>query len=219
MPSPAQKHFQRVTASTAQLADVNSPARNAYELMLAKLHTDRARLRDIQSIERKILVKAEMLPDYEAWVDGVLASESGTQDDVVMSVLVWHIDVGQYARALDIAAHALAHGLTLPDQYDRTVATLIVDEISDAALACQRDGNAFDAAVLLRTLEMTESRDMPDQARAKLHKAIGNAMRTESPSDALSHYRRALELHDGSGVKRDIASLESELKKAGGSSS
>lgn len=218
MPSPAQRHYQRAIAATAPAgragAAGQSAERNAYELMLAKLHTDRARLRDIQSIERKIEVKAELLPEYDAWVDGALSAGTGAQDDVLMTVLVWYIDVGQFGRALDVAEHALAHGMTLPDQYDRDIPTLLVDEIADSALARQRDGEAFDAQVLVRLHTMTEGRDMPDPARAKLHKALGNALRTEEPQEALGHYRRALELHEHAGVKRDISALEAELKKA-----
>lgn len=221
MVSPAQRHYQRVMAGKAS---ANKPStsvgtaaagRTAYELMLAKLHTDRARLRDIQSVERKVEVKRELLPEYDAWVTGTLEGGRGGQDDVVMTLLVWYIDVGECSRALDVADYALRFNLSLPDQYDRTLATVLADEIGDAALVAQRSNTEFPADVLLRTLAMTANEDMPDPARAKLHKAAGVALRTSEPEQALTHLRRALELHEGAGVKRVIADIESELKKAG----
>lgn len=220
MPSPAQRHFLRVSAgaaSAAATAGGTLAGSSAYELMLAKLHADRARLKEVQSIERKIIVKRELLPEYEGWVTGALESGRGAQDDVLVTVFVWYIDTGDYSRALDIAAYAMQHGLTLPDQYDRDIATLLADEIGDAALAAQRAGDfaAVPVDVLARTLDMTAPRDMPDPARAKLHKAFGLASREQSPMTALVHLKRALELHEGSGVKRDIAALEAALKKAG----
>jgi len=217
MASPAQRHYERVMAGKASAAapGADQAARTAYELMLAKLHTDRARLRDVQSIERKVAVKRELLPEYDAWVTGALATGTGGQDDVLMTLLVWYIDVGEYSRALDIAQYALRHNLAMPDQYDRTLPTVLADEIGDAALAAQRDKGEFSADVLLRTLDMTAQADMPDPARAKIHKAAGVALRTVDPAQALTHLRRALELHEGAGVKRDIAALETELKKAG----
>jgi len=217
MGSPAQRHYERVMAGKVSAATpgADHAARTAYELMLAKLHTDRARLRDIQSVERKVAVKRELLPEYDAWVTGALSTGTGGQDDVLMTLLVWYIDVGAYVRALDVAEYALRHSLNMPDQYDRTLATVLADEIGDAALATQRDKGVFPVDVLLRTLGMTAQADMPDPARAKLHKATGVALRASDPEQALTHLRRALELHEGAGVKRDIAALETELKKAG----
>ena len=73
---------------------------------------------------------------------------------------------------------------------------------------------------------------MPDQVRAKLHKAMGlHLVRTATAADdnpetvpagaakaaraaALDHLRRALALNDKCGVKKDIERLERELKKA-----
>jgi tetratricopeptide (TPR) repeat protein len=194
----------------------DQPQGNAYELMLAKLHTDRQRLKDVQSIERKIEVKRELLPDYEAWVTGVLESGRGGQDDVLTSVLVWYIDVGDYERGLDVAQYVIDHGLTLPDQYNRDVPTMLADEIGDAALSALRLENGhFETAVIERALSMLAERDMPDQAKAKLYKAAGLCLRQADPERALANLRRALDLDERSGVKREITSIETELKKAG----
>lgn len=218
MTSPAKRHFQRVSA--ALVAAAGEPGQSlagasGYELMLAKLATDRRRLKSVQSIERKKAVKAEVLPEYADYVAGALEGGRGAQDDVLTTVMVWRVDVGDYAGALAIAVYALQHNLTLPDQYDRTLATVIAEEFAEAALVSLKAEEKFDADQLHQVATLTEKHDMPDQARAKLYKAIGYAVQAD-PGAALPYLRRALALHDRVGVKNDIDRLEKAVKAAGG---
>jgi len=62
--------------------------------------------------------------------------------------------------------------------------------------------------------KLTESEDMPDEVRAKLHKAIGYALNETDKPAALEHLIRALNLHEKVGVKKDIEVLEREIKNA-----
>lgn len=218
MSSPAQRRFETVTAAmaAAQSDPGESLAGNtAYELMLAKLDADRRRLKDIQSIERKIEVKREILPEYENWINGVLDAGRGGQDDVLVTVMVWHLDVGSFDEALRIGHYVLQHDLVLPDQYQRNVATVLVDEVADTALAQQKAGKPFPLQVLLEIERLTASHDMHDEARAKLHKALGAALydRGDLP-EARRHYTRAVELNDKIGVKRLLTEIDAALAKA-----
>ena len=61
---------------------------------------------------------------------------------------------------------------------------------------------------------ITQDKDMPDEVRAKLYKAMGRTYINEDKKLALSHLRRALELNDKAGVKKDIETLEREIRKA-----
>ena len=93
--SPALRHKARALAAKAA---ANAPeghltAGSAYELMLYKLAEDRRRLKQIQSVKQKIALKAEILPEYQDWIDGVLSAGKGAQDDVLTTLLVWCIDV------------------------------------------------------------------------------------------------------------------------------
>ena len=220
MRSPAQRHYERVSAelAAASAAPGESLAgASAYELMLAKLATDRRRLKAIQSIERKIDVKrAELLPEYADYVAGALRGGRGAQDDVLTTVMIWRVDAGDFAGALDIARYALAHRMTLPDQYDRPLATAIAEEFAQAALAAFKLGDMFDAGQLAEVMTLTGSTDMHDQVRAKLHKALGKALQQSDKAAALDHLRRALQLDERAGVKQDIARLETELGNAAG---
>ena len=175
MTTPAARRYQTVVAAQAAAATgAGEPvAGSQYELMLAKLYNDRRRLKDIQSIERKTEVKREILPEYATWVDGVLSTGKGGQDDVLVTVMIWSVDAGDYEQAIRIGRYVLEHDLTLPDQFERTPATVLVDEIADTALAAQKDNKSFPMQILLELQAITADFDMPDQARSKLHKAIG----------------------------------------------
>lgn len=214
--SPAKNHFQRTHAEQRQGSD--APVRadaNAYELMLAKLTEDRRRLHDLQSIERRAEVKREILPDYAAWVDGAIEGDHGVQDDVLMTVMVWRIDSGDLAGALQIARYAIKHKLAMPDQYKRSAGCLIAEEFADQAMRLD-DISPDVTEQLLAADELTAAEDMPDQVRAKLLKAIGYGMAQAGLLQrALDALRRAIGLHDKVGVKKDIERLEREIKNSG----
>jgi len=237
MTSPARRHQARIRA--AQAAASAAPGQtlagaSQYELMLAKLATDKRRLKSIQSVARKIDVKREVLPEYDAYVSGALEGGRGAQDDVLMTVMIWRVDAGDFAGALDIARYAMRHRLTLPDQYERSTGAAIAEEFADAALSAFKNGATFDGDQLIEIDELTAEVDMHDQIRAKLHKAIALAYAPAAALEgeavkgaeharatlALEHLRRALQLDERTGVKTNIVRLEKALgiadgKKAG----
>jgi len=191
-----------------------------YERHLAKLQQDHLRLKNVQSEKAKGLLKAQLLPTYTPYIDGVLSAGQGAQDDVITTLMIWTLDAANYARALDMAEYILAHGMKLPDRFSRTPGTMVAEEIANAALAALKVDEKFDVEILLRTLTLTATHDMPDQVRAKLHLAIGRAVRAsneETNSAALElakeHLATAIKLHDGCGGKKDLEKTESLLKK------
>jgi hypothetical protein len=210
MKTPASRRRDFVRAkNSAPDASILSPGATAYELMLAKLDSDKRRLKQIQSVERKIAVKRETLPDYDAWVSGVLAGDKGGQDDVVATVMVWKIDTGDYVGALKIAEYVFRHTLALPDNYKRTAGCLVAEEIADAFLK----GSEPSLDILLRTRDIAANEDKPDEVAAKLEKAIGLAQEAVGDLEgALSSLQRALELHAKVGVKKDIERVARALK-------
>ncbi len=221
--SICKQHFQRVAAAeaSAKAAGDGQPGMtgNAYELMLAQLDADRRRLKAIQSVERKIEVKREILPTYDDYIAGVLDAGRGVQDDVLMTVLVWRIDVGDLRGAIAIARHALEHKLTLPDQYKRTLGCLLVEEFADGALRAIKVGEAVDTGALGVVADLTADEDMPDEVRAKLYKAIGLALEAADPAQAQEYLTQALAKHEGVGVKKDLERIARTLKNSAGSES
>jgi Phage small terminase subunit len=225
----AREHRQRTLArqaaeaavdftSTVAEAGASGGAPAAARLMLMKLVEDRRRLKEIQSIERKAEAKRQMLPDYEAWVDGLLTSADslpmGERNDVLTCVMMWHIDGGEIARALDIAGPVLHAKIPLPSWYDRTPATAIAEDIAEAAFAAIRAKQPFDYDLIERAMALTADEDMPDQVRAKLSKSHAQLIaRLAALKTARFSAQRALDLDKNSGVKKLIESLDRDLKK------
>ncbi|EPJ2580393.1 phage terminase small subunit [Escherichia coli] len=177
--SPARQHRLRVQAEQAAREGGSVRHASGYDLMLLQLAEDRRRLKGVQSTVKKAEIKVELLPKYAAWAEGVLAAGGAQQDDVLMYVMLWRIDAGDYAGALEIGRHALRHGWVMP-LGNRNVQTVLAEEMADAAQSAMLAAIGFDADLLLQTLELTDGLDMPDQSRARLHKAIGAARREKS---------------------------------------
>lgn len=231
MTTPAKRHKLRVLAElAAKAAGPGDEVRgSAYELMLAQLAEHKRTLKTIQSTERKIEAKRKMLPDFDDYVSGALEGGQGGHDMVLTTVLVWHLDAGNWARGLEIAAYALAQGLVLPDQYNRTLPTLLIDETATAAAKGQLVGDEA-LRVLAEVDQLTAAHDAPDQARAKLYKAIGYALIGKTPTNepdfttldetkarlAMEKLQRAHELFAQVGVKKDMERLERRIKAATG---
>jgi|TARA_A100001518_G_scaffold810_1_gene632 hypothetical protein len=230
MTSPARKHYQRATAAQAAGAADPRAAQGGeqYELHAAALWEARRTLKGIKSIEAKVAKKRELLPEFEAYVAGVLEGGKGAQDDVLMTVMLWRLDVGDLEGGIEVAEYALRHGLDTPDRFERDTASIVAEQVAEEALARLetpyedsergRTAAANDAADLVMHLSraeaLTRDADMHDQIRAKLHKALGYAYRGSlSLEESLEHLRRALQLNDRAGVKKDIEKLERELKQ------
>lgn len=231
MQSPARKHFARVSA--AQAAGNADPNRlqngEQYELHAAALWEARRTLKGIKSTEAKVRKKTELLPEFESYVAGVLESGNGAQDDVLVTVMLWRLDVGDLAGALAIAEYALRHGLDTPDRFERDTPSIVAEQLAEEAMrqlekphddtdegrTAVANAAAELAMHLARAEALTQDADMHDPIRAKLHKALGYAERARGGHavEALQHLQRALELNDRAGVKKDIEKLERELKQ------
>ncbi|MFP1860007.1 phage terminase small subunit [Lonsdalea quercina] len=209
--SPARQHRLRIQAEQAARQGGSVGHATGYDLMLLQLAEDRRRLKGVQSTVKKAELKVELLPKYAAWAEGVLTAGGTQQDDVLMFVMLWRIDAGDYAGALAIGRHALRHGWVMPIG-NRNVQTVLVEEIADAAQHALVASASFDADLLLQTLDLTDGLDMPDQSRARIHKALGGVLSDSQPAAALNHLTHALQLDPRCGVKKDKQQLERKLR-------
>ncbi|MDU6380737.1 MAG: phage terminase small subunit [Klebsiella pneumoniae] len=222
MLTPAQRHFQRVMAERHGNTDEQSDtARTAHEQIMHRLRMDQSALKRVQSDQAKAAMKRQLLPHYEGWIEGTLDGNSGRQDEVIVTLMVWAIDAGDYALAARIGRYVVTHGLLMPDRFNRTAATVLVDEICDPILVQVKADDATDVtpylAVLDEVADFTSGSDMPDVVRAKLCKARAFALRngtTEEQTTALELLRQALTLDAGAGVKKEIDRLARVVKKA-----
>lgn len=222
MLTPAQRHFQKVMAERRGQADEESDIqRTAHEQILHRLRMDLSRLSGVQSEETKAEMKKSMLPEYEGWIEGTLDGDSGRQDEVITRLMVWAIDCRDYALALRLGRYVVRHGLTLPDNFNRTAATFLTEEMSKPVLtlaAADADADlSASTAVLDEVAEIVADSDMPDVVRAKLCKARALARRgatdITAKAEALELFREALTRNPNAGVKKEIATLARDVKK------
>ncbi|KVI80779.1 MULTISPECIES: phage terminase small subunit [Enterobacter cloacae complex] len=222
MLTPAQRHFQRVMAERRGQADEESDIqRTAHEQILHRLRMDLSRLSGVQSEETKAEMKKSMLPEYDGWIEGTLDGDSGRQDEVITRLMVWAIDCRDYALVLRLGRYVVRHGLTLPDNFNRTAATFLTEEMSKPVLtlaAADADADlSASTAVLDEVAYIVADSDMPDVVRAKLCKARALARRgatdITTKAEALALFREALTRNPNAGVKKEIATLAREVKK------
>jgi hypothetical protein len=188
-----------------------------------RLRMDQSALKRVQSDQAKAAMKRQLLPHYEGWIEGTLDGDSGRQDEVIVTLMVWAIDAGDYALAARIGRYVVTHGLLMPDRFNRTAATVLVDEICDPILVQVKADDTTDVtpylAVLDEVADFTAGSDMPDVVRAKLCKARAFALRngtTEEQTTALALLRQALTLDAGAGVKKRSTGWRGEKSRSGG---
>ena len=225
MLSPAQRNQLRKRAAlqAAEAAPERSMAgATAYEQQLMQLNQDRLRLKQVQSEQGKAELKRLLIPAYAPYIEGVLSAGNGAQDDVLTTLMVWSIDAGDFVSALHIGAYVLKHNLKMPDRFARTTGCLLAEEVANAALKQQKAGEPFDRFVLTLAADITAAHDMPDQARAKLHLALGKAYLAELDEAAIdadkleqarANLARAIDLHSNCGGKKDLERVDRLLKK------
>lgn len=213
--SPARAHFLRKTAESESATQnrENLEGLKGYDLVLAQLQAHKRQLKQIQSIERKIEFKRNNFEQYRPWIDGTLAKGSGVQDTVISTMLIWAIDIGDYRTALEIAQYVLMHDLAMPEQFERTPATALVEELAEAAKKARDQKQPFEAEILKQANELTADSDMPDPVRAKLLRELGELIQEIEPQTALEHYNRAIQLDSQCGAKGLRDKLEKQLTK------
>lgn len=209
--SLAKKHKQSVIAQSEVAKPTSEGFGSNYDMLNLKLVEDRRTLHSIQSILGKIAKKSELLPHYDDWINATLSTGTGKSDPLLTTLMLWHIDVGNFERGLDIADYALKHRLTMPDNHQRTLATVVAEEVADTAKRLMQAEQPFDVGQVLRASTMTADQDVPDQVRAKLAKIIGELTEEADPATALASYKIALQHDAKSGVKGSIKRLEKQL--------
>jgi hypothetical protein len=115
----------------------------------------------------------------------------------------------------------------MPDRFERTTGCLVAEEVATVALKALKVGEPFELAILQRTAELTDAEDMPDQARAKLFLAMGRVtlegITDERPGQpgqvqaGIALLKKAIDLHDACGGKKDLERAERLLNKLAGS--
>lgn len=216
MASPARLHKQREEARIAseRAAERQETIQGSeHELALAQLAQHKRQLQGIQSLEARQAKKAELMQEWHGYIDGVLAADAGVPDPVISQMMPWAFDVGDIDRALAVGDYLLRHKLPAPEQFTRDLPSLYAEMAAESWLSTPTGTiPAISAEQLGEVLDATADHDMVDEIRAKLHRALGEALHDEGNlEEAVTHLRRAVELNPKVGCKPLLAQLEKEL--------
>ena len=178
MLSPARRHrLQALAAKEAAKADEFGgvrPDASVYQLQLTELKNDIHVLRSIQSQEKRAEAKKELIPKHMPYVLGIVHSGAKVeQDEVITTIMLWCFDCGLFNQGLSLAEYALEQNLKMPDSFSRSTASIVAEEIGNAAHKAYQDGQVFKLDILEKATQLTADYDMHDQIRAKLYLGIG----------------------------------------------
>lgn len=239
----AREHFQKHCAKAAaeQAAEFGAMQdMTAFELQMVQLNNDRQRLKQIASTAAKVVLKKALLPNHLPYVEGIIEADKSIQDEVFMTMLVWCIDVGDYAKALQLTEFALRHNMIMPDSFKRNTATYVVETIAEAFLKQLKTNADVEVSVLWKLESIlenfsNETLNMPDQVSAKLNVAAGKAElkyikaeidRNQGQIDAFTpewvlhhsqhakmRFEQALLLDEKCGCRADLKAIEKILEQ------
>ncbi|MDU7561396.1 MAG: phage terminase small subunit [Acinetobacter baumannii] len=220
MLSPARRHRLKALAAKdaakaeTEFGGVRQDA-SVYQLQLTELKNDQIVLRGIASEIERAKAKAEVIPKHMPYVNGVITSDAQIEsDDVVTTIMLWCLDVGEYTEGLRIAEYALKHNLKMPDAFSRSTAAIVAEEIGNAARIKFKAGETFDLAILEQANNLTATFDIHDEIRAKLYLAIGRSfMQLERFEPAVTFLKMAITRNENCGGKTELQKAEKLLKK------
>lgn len=225
MLSPAASH--RMKTSMARVASVPEPAMPAKAdsqplpaieprhepVFVGQFNADFNQMAHIKSRVRRVDAKRHALERYQPWLTGFMQRNGweGRESNMFVWLMLWHIDVGDWRRGLELARFALAAGMASPKDFSRTLAETVCEEIAGGILkaGCFTDN----ADVLEGLAELLAGHDMADQISAKLYKARALACIPFDTDKARQHLLKALELDSGAGVKRILKTLDGNQRQ------
>ena len=169
-------------------------------------------LKETKSTQEKIAKKKEWLPEYLGYIDGCLAVSPSAQNTTLVTLMIWAVDAGEYELAVRIAEYAILNDMVMPEGHARGIAEFVteqcaIDFCDDTDLAIAH------AELIKKIIELGVGEQMVDQARAKIFRALGDALKDAQPIEAQNAYKNALRLDSKVGCKKDLTALEKLLTK------
>ena len=216
--TPAQRHRIACEAISAG-AQQNPETLTAYQHMQKQLAEDKALLKNLAGIQDKVVYKAQALPRYQEWVQGVMeAGEAAEYDTVTPAVLIWTIDCGLLDDAMPLARFCIARNMQPADGYQRNLPTVVLEEgaaqLEQGAAASEETLHQLVAWATEKDAGGLHAHNIPDPVRAKLLKAAAERVQESDPAAALAMLEQALAYHDKAGVKKQIDTLKKSLDAA-----
>ena len=169
-------------------------------------------LKDTKSTQEKIAKKKEWLPEYFGYIDGCLAVSPSAQNTTLVTLMIWAVDAGEYELAVRIAEYAILNEMVMPEGHARGIAEFVTEQ-SAIDFCDDTDLAIAHAELIKKIIELGVGEQMVDQARAKIFRALGDALKDAQPIEAQNAYKNALRLDSKVGCKKDLTALEKLLTK------
>ena len=169
-------------------------------------------LKETKSTQEKIAKKKEWLPEYVGYIDGCLAVSPSAQNTTLVTLMIWAVDAGEYELAVRIAEYAILNDMVMPEGHARGIAEFVTEQ-SAIDFCDDTDLAIAHAELIKKIIELGVGEQMVDQARAKIFRALGDALKDAQPIEAQNAYKNALRLDSKVGCKKDLTALEKLLTK------
>ncbi|NIE97430.1 hypothetical protein F3J02_13235 [Acinetobacter sp. Tr-809] len=169
-------------------------------------------LSGMKSIQERIAKKAEWLPEYAGFIDGCLAVSPAPQNTTLVHLMIWACDVNDFELAVKIAEYVVLNDMVMPEGYSRSTAEFITEQCAEVFIDDEVQAIA-NASLIERIIGLGDGEPMVDEVRAKIYRALGDALSQAQPNEAVSAYKNALRYNPKAGCKKDLEQLEKRLRQ------
>lgn len=210
MLSPAAAHKKQVSHGAASRPV--QPEKGGDAATILAFEADLNRMSHIRSRQRRNQFKRDLIPTYQPWINEQMQSESvsAKRQRMFVWLLLWRVDAGDWMGALDMLPFAFAHGMQAPQDFSRTLAEAVTEQIIDGVVNQKQE--AEQVGLLNDLQRMIAGKDITDEISAKLHKCLGVAYLVSEPQKALGLFEQAIKLNPRAGVRRLIDKLNKPAK-------
>jgi len=170
-------------------------------------------LKDMKSIQDRHAKKAEWLPEYLGYIDGCLAVSPAPQNTTLVHLMIWACDVNDFELAVRIAEYVVLNDMVMPEGYTRSTAEFVTEQCAEVFID-DTDLAIANASLIERIINLGDGEQMVDEVRAKIYRALGDALNQAQPMEAVSAYKNALRYNPKkAGCKKDLEQLEKRLRQ------
>ncbi|MFK3970191.1 phage terminase small subunit [Pseudomonas sp. NPDC087358] len=198
-------------------AALSSPAngRKHLKLMEDALAVDLERIAAIKPHElRQQLKRDELLPKYQEYVQRYRDSGLSFPNSVLVYVLIWLFDTGEFDKGLELADFAMSQGQPLPERFNRDIPTFVADEVITWAEAEYKAGRSPEPYVSSLLPRVDGEWKLYERIPARYHKVLGiMAMDAKDWRTAIARFERAEALYSSIGVDGRLKTSRKELGK------
>lgn len=169
-------------------------------------------LKEMKSIQERIAKKAEWLPEYLGYIEGCLAVSPAPQNTTLVHLMIWAIDANDFELAVRIAEYVVLNDMVMPEGYTRTTAEFVTEQSAEVFID-DTDIAIANASLIERIISLGQGEQIVDEVRAKIYRALGDALNQAQPMEAVSAYKNALRYNPKAGCKKDLEQLEKRLRQ------